>query len=142
MRLALCLCLALVLSACMKAPPPYTGGEVPVLQSIDTQVGQGAVAKSGDRVNVHYTGWIHEQSAADKHGSEFDSSLKRGKPFSFVLGAGQVIRGWDEGVAGMRIGGKRTLLIPPSEGYGDKGAGSAIPPNAALVFDVELVGIE
>jgi len=105
-------------------------------------VGQGAVATSGKRVSVHYTGWLYQQDAADKHGLKFDSSRDRNEPFSFVLGAGQVIRGWDDGVAGMRVGGKRTLLVPAADGYGGEGAGGVIPPNASLVFDVELLGVE
>ena len=110
------------------------------LKKIDTVQGSGAEAKSGP-VSVHYTGWLHDPSAADGHGKKFDSSVDRGQPFEFVLGAGQVIRGWDEGVAGMKVGGKRTLIIPPELGYGARGAGGAIPPNATLVFDVELVEV-
>ena len=110
------------------------------LKKIDTVQGSGAEAKSGP-VSVHYTGWLHDPSAADGHGKKFDSSVDRGPPFEFVLGAGQVIRGWDEGVAGMKVGGKRTLIIPPEMGYGARGAGGAIPPNATLVFDVELVEV-
>ena len=110
------------------------------LKKIDTVQGSGAEAKSGP-VSVHYTGWLHDLSAADGHGKKFDSSVDRGQPFEFVLGAGQVIRGWDEGVAGMKVGGKRTLIIPPEMGYGARGAGGAIPPNATLVFDVELVEV-
>ena len=110
------------------------------LKKIDTVQGSGAEAKSGP-VSVHYTGWLHNPSAADGHGKKFDSSVDRGQPFEFVLGAGQVIRGWDEGVAGMKVGGKRTLIIPPEMGYGARGAGGAIPPNATLVFDVELVEV-
>ncbi|MEP7068904.1 MAG: FKBP-type peptidyl-prolyl cis-trans isomerase [Usitatibacter sp.] len=110
------------------------------LKKIDTVQGSGAEAKSGP-VSVHYTGWLHDPSAADGHGKKFDSSVDRGQPFEFVLGGGQVIRGWDEGVAGMKVGGKRTLIIPPEMGYGTRGAGGAIPPNATLVFDVELVEV-
>lgn len=96
--------------------------------------GEGEAAKAGQRVVVHYTGWLTD-------GSKFDSSLDRNDPFSFALGAGQVIRGWDEGVQGMKIGGKRKLTIPPQLGYGARGAGGVIPPNATLVFEVELLGI-
>lgn len=101
--------------------------------------GKGAVAASGQRVQVHYTGWLNE---AGKKGKKFDSSLDRGKPFVFGLGEGQVIRGWDEGVAGMKVGEKRTLFIPAALGYGSRGAGAVIPPNADLIFDVELLDVE
>jgi len=110
------------------------------LKYVDEQVGSGAEAKSGKTVSVHYTGWLDE--GAGKKGKKFDSSLDRGQPFSFGLGAGMVIAGWDEGVAGMKIGGKRTLYIPSKLGYGARGAGGAIPPNADLIFDVELLGVK
>ena len=110
------------------------------LQKIDVLPGTGAEASSGP-VQVHYTGWLHDPSQSDGHGRKFDSSRDRGQPFGFHLGAGQVIRGWDEGVAGMKVGGKRTLVIPPEMGYGARGAGGVIPPNATLVFDVELVSV-
>lgn len=103
-------------------------------QIVDLRAGEGREAKSGDQVSVHYTGRLED-------GTEFDSSRKRGTPFSFPLGAGRVIRGWDYGVAGMKVGGQRKLTIPPEEGYGSQGAGGVIPPNATLVFDVELVKI-
>ncbi len=98
------------------------------------QEGDGAVATAGQRVSVHYTGWLTD-------GSKFDSSVDRGKPFEFPLGAGRVIQGWDQGVAGMKIGEKRRLTIPPEMGYGSTGAGGVIPPNATLVFEVELLGL-
>jgi FKBP-type peptidyl-prolyl cis-trans isomerase FkpA len=110
------------------------------LQKIDTVQGSGEEAKAGS-VRVHYTGWLHDTSKSDGKGRKFDSSVDRGTPFEFQLGAGQVIRGWDEGVAGMKVGGKRTLIIPPELGYGARGAGGVIPPNATLVFDVELVSV-
>jgi FKBP-type peptidyl-prolyl cis-trans isomerase FkpA len=110
------------------------------LQKIDVVQGSGEAATSGP-VKVHYTGWLHDPSQADGHGRKFDSSHDRGQPFAFHLGGGQVIRGWDEGVAGMKVGGKRTLIIPPEMGYGARGAGGVIPPNATLVFDVELVAV-
>jgi FKBP-type peptidyl-prolyl cis-trans isomerase FkpA len=111
------------------------------LQISDASVGSGAEAKSGQTVTVHYTGWLYDPKAADKHGKKFDSSKDHGEPFEFKLGAGMVIRGWDQGVAGMKVGGKRTLIIPSELGYGSRGAGGAIPPNATLVFDVELLNV-
>jgi FKBP-type peptidyl-prolyl cis-trans isomerase FkpA len=110
-------------------------------QKIDTALGNGAEAKAGSDVSVHYTGWLHDPSAADLKGKKFDSSVDRGQAFEFPLGGGRVIKGWDEGVAGMKVGGKRTLIIPAEMGYGARGAGGVIPPNATLVFDVELLGI-
>lgn len=107
------------------------------LQYEDTVVGSGAVAQPGRRVLVHYTGWLYVDG---KKGTKFDSSKDRNEPFDFNLGAGEVIRGWDEGVAGMKAGGKRTLVIPPALGYGARGAGRVIPPNATLLFEVELLG--
>lgn len=122
-----------------------TGGsgvsDITTLQITDVKEGTGAEATSGKLVSVHYTGWLYNANAADKHGAKFDSSRDRNQPFQFGLGAGQVIRGWDQGVAGMKIGGQRTLIIPPSLGYGSAGAGGVIPPNATLVFDVELLGV-
>jgi FKBP-type peptidyl-prolyl cis-trans isomerase len=111
------------------------------LIKVDEQVGSGAEAVSGKQVTVHYSGWLYDASKVDTKGKPFDSSRDRNEPFSFRLGAGQVIRGWDEGVAGMKIGGRRRLTIPAEMGYGARGAGGAIPPNATLVFDVELLGV-
>jgi len=108
------------------------------LQITDTKAGTGAEAKSGNTCIMHYTGWLY---ADGKKGTKFDSSLDRGQPFSFPLGAGRVIKGWDEGVAGMKVGGKRTLIIPASLGYGARGAGGVIPPNATLLFEVELLEV-
>ncbi len=105
-------------------------------------VGEGEEAVNGKTAVVHYTGWLYDPDAADKKGSKFDSSRDRGAPFKFPVGAGRVIRGWDQGVAGMRVGGRRLLIIPPDLGYGARGAGGVIPPNAVLVFDVELLGVE
>jgi FKBP-type peptidyl-prolyl cis-trans isomerase FkpA len=108
------------------------------LKKTDVKVGHGAEAKPG-KVKVHYTGWLYDPDKPDGRGTKFDSSVDRGSPFEFHLGAGQVIAGWDQGVAGMKVGGKRTLVIPPHLGYGARGAGGAIPPNATLLFDVELI---
>jgi FKBP-type peptidyl-prolyl cis-trans isomerase FkpA len=105
----------------------------------DKAAGSGAAAKAGDQVSVHYTGWLFY---GGERGKKFDSSKDRGDPFAFVLGAGQVIKGWDEGVQGMRVGGTRVLTIPPGLAYGARGAGGVIPPNATLIFEVELLAIE
>ena len=107
------------------------------LQYRDEVVGTGPEPKAGQKVSVHYTGWLDD---GGKPGKKFDSSRDRGTPFSFTLGAGQVIAGWDTGVATMKVGGKRTLIIPPDQGYGPRGAGGVIPPTATLIFDVELLG--
>lgn len=112
------------------------------LVKIDTVVGQGREAEPGFNVTVHYTGWLYDASKPDNKGEKFDSSVDRKEPFVFFLGGGQVIQGWDEGFAGMKVGGKRTLVIPPHMGYGEYGAGGVIPPNATLVFDVELLGVK
>ena len=121
---------------------PSATGAAPVttasgLKIEDLVVGKGATAESGKTVSVNYTGWLD-----DKDHTKFDSSYDRGQPFQFPLGQGQVIRGWDEGVAGMKVGGKRRLPIPPSLGYGERGAGGVIPPNATLIFEVELVDVK
>ena len=111
------------------------------LMTTDEQVGTGNEAVAGRQVTVHYTGWLYEETRPDKKGTKFDSSRDRNEPFAFRLGGGQVIRGWDEGVAGMKVGGRRTLTIPPGMGYGARVAGGVIPPNATLVFDVELLDV-
>jgi len=109
------------------------------LKIIDTKVGNGPAPKPGQTCMMHYTGWLYEN---DKKGAKFDSSLDRNQPFSFPIGQHQVIAGWDEGVATMKVGGKRTLIIPPELGYGSRGAGGVIPPNATLMFDVELLSVK
>jgi peptidylprolyl isomerase len=109
------------------------------LQITDSKVGTGASPKPGQICVMHYTGWLYENGAK---GKKFDSSLDRGQPFEFPIGQGRVIAGWDEGVATMKVGGKRTLIIPPALGYGARGAGGVIPPNATLIFDVELLGVK
>ena len=111
------------------------------LQYQDTTVGAGVTAQAGKRVSVHYTGWLFDPDAPKNKGTKFDSSRDRGQPFTFPLGAGRVIRGWDQGVEGMKIGGRRTLIIPADMGYGARGAGGVIPPNATLIFDVELLDV-
>ena len=145
---ALCL---VALNACQAEPSNVTEKNketTEMTQSItelvknDTDVGEGREAEIGFMVSVHYTGWLFDENAPDNKGDKFDSSVDRGQPFEFNLGAGQVIQGWDQGFAGMKIGGKRTLIIPPEMGYGARGAGGAIPPNATLIFDVELLDVK
>jgi FKBP-type peptidyl-prolyl cis-trans isomerase len=121
------------------APPPSAPAK---LDMTDLKTGNGPAIKAGQTAVVHYTGWLYSGTAPDKKGRKFDSSVDRNEPFRFPLGGGQVIPGWDQGVAGMQVGGKRRLVIPPDLAYGDGGAGGVIPPGATLVFDVELLGIE
>jgi peptidylprolyl isomerase len=109
------------------------------LKITDTQAGTGASPKTGQTCVMHYTGWLYQDG---KKGAKFDSSVDRGQPFEFPIGTGRVIKGWDEGVASMKVGGKRTLIIPPELGYGARGAGGVIPPNATLLFEVELLGVK
>ena len=127
---------------------PAPGEESTVAQSnitelikTDERAGTGNEAAAGRQVTVHYTGWLYDAAKPDHKGSKFDSSRDRNEPFAFRLGGGDVIRGWDEGVAGMKVGGRRTLTIPPGLGYGSRGAGGVIPPNATLIFDVELLDV-
>ena len=140
--------LAVLASAIIVAPAPINRSQAAAneviempngLKYTDTKVGDGAEATAGKKVSVHYTGWLYNNGTK---GAKFDSSLNRGQPFQFTLGAHQVIAGWDEGVAGMKVGGKRTLVIPPELGYGARGAGGVIPPNSTLMFDVELLGVQ
>jgi peptidylprolyl isomerase len=109
---------------------------------VDTKIGEGEEAHEGQHVTVHYTGWLFDKNAAENKGTKFDSSRDRDEPFEFPLGMGRVIQGWDMGVQGMKVGGQRTLVIPPEMGYGRRGAGGVIPPNATLVFEVELLAVE
>jgi FKBP-type peptidyl-prolyl cis-trans isomerase len=140
-----CVLALLVTAGCGSPTPPQAGAtsaaaapaEVTLadgLKYTDEQVGTGALAQPGKTAIVHYTGWL-------MNGTKFDSSLDRGQPFSFPVGGGQVIKGWDEGVAGMRVGGKRVLIVPPELGYGARGAGGVIPPNATLKFEVQLLDL-
>lgn len=133
---------AFSLAGCAKMPSPTvsTANQVSQLEQTDLVVGQGAEATNGARVTVHYTGWLYDAAAPDHKGKPFDSSRK-GQPFSFDVGEGQVIAGWDQGIVGMKVGGQRRLVIPAALGYGDRGAGGVIPPGATLLFDVELLGV-
>ena len=142
--------LTLLTSACKTdaVPAPVAAANVPAselsstasgLKFKDVKVGTGAQAAAGANVTVHYTGWL--QNPDGSVGTKFDSSRDSNQPFQFVLGAGNVIKGWDEGVQGMRVGGQRRLVIPAALGYGDRGAGGVIPPGATLLFDVELLGV-
>jgi peptidylprolyl isomerase len=136
---AICLALGAVWLA---DKPAQAAGEVTTpsgLGIIDVKPGTGPVPHAGQTVTVNYTGWLF---VGGKKGKKFDSSLDRGEPFSFTLGRGQVIKGWDEGLATMHVGGKRTLIIPPDLGYGASGAGGVIPPGATLIFDIELLGVQ
>ena len=127
------------------APTPTsskTDAKVTELKKIDVKLGNGDEATKGVAVVVHYTGWLYDPAAPENKGAKFDSSRDRKVPFGFFLGEGRVIRGWDEGVAGMKVGGQRTLVIPSSMAYGSRGAGGVIPPDAALIFDVELLEVK
>jgi FKBP-type peptidyl-prolyl cis-trans isomerase FkpA len=131
-----------VLSACNGKPNSAPTSAVSTMQSVDLKEGTGEGITAGKTAVVQYTGWLYEASAPDNKGKQFDSSRTQGQPFRFPLGTGQVIKGWDQGVVGMKIGGRRRLLIPAELAYGDSGAGGVIPPGAALVFDIDLVAIE
>ena len=149
-RASLALLSAIALGICLASLPltlgtasAQTAGKTMTttsgLQIIDTVVGTGASPKPGQTCVMHYTGWLYQNG---KKGNKFDSSVDRKEPFEFPIGLGRVIAGWDEGVATMKVGGKRTLIIPPELGYGARGAGGVIPPNATLMFDVELLGVK
>jgi peptidylprolyl isomerase len=141
-RFTLTAALALAATAAASPTLAQTGQTMTTpsgLQITDTKAGTGATPKTGQTCVMHYTGWLYENGAK---GKKFDSSVDRGEPFEFPIGAGRVIKGWDEGVATMKVGGKRTLVIPPSLGYGARGAGGVIPPNATLIFEVELLGVK
>jgi FKBP-type peptidyl-prolyl cis-trans isomerase len=147
-KIALCALIALTAACGEKPSAPAADAPLPPppavnkLEIVDLQPGAGAEIAAGQRAVVQYTGWLYEASAPDKKGKEFDSSKNAGQPFKFVIDAGQVIKGWDQGVVGMKVGGSRRLTIPPELGYGDAGAGGVIPPGATLVFDVDLIAIE
>ena len=139
LRRAIILVIAALISGCASGEGM---SNIKELIRKDDVTGSGHQAVAGRAVTVHYTGWLYKEDAADHKGRKFDSSRDRGEPFEFHLGAGEVIRGWDEGVAGMKVGGRRTLTIPPDMGYGAQGSPPVIPPNATLVFDVELLDVK
>lgn len=146
LSLALLLSAAFISTACSEQAatptPKMEKSNMSELIKNDVKLGAGAEAVAGQTVSVHYTGWLYDEAAADHKGTKFDSSRDRGQPFEFPLGGGRVIKGWDEGVAGMKVGGQRTLTIPSAMGYGARGAGNVIPANATLVFDVELLAVK
>ena len=142
-RAAIVAVAAAIFSSCAQDKDPMEGrSNITTLMKTDEVTGTGHEALPGRTVTVHYTGWLYNESKPDKKGSKFDSSRDRNDPFAFRLGRGQVIQGWDEGVAGMKVGGRRRLTIPPDYGYGAQGAGDDIPPNSTLVFDVELLDVK
>ena len=141
----LCGVCLVVASACGDSDSPSSPSNQPrgEFSQSDLVVGTGTVATTGRFLTVNYTGWLYDPAQAESKGRQFDSSLSPGRtPFQFTLGAGGVIRGWDQGVVGMRVGGRRRLIIPPELGYGAQGSGSTIPPNASLVFDIELLNVQ
>jgi FKBP-type peptidyl-prolyl cis-trans isomerase FkpA len=132
-----------LIAACGAKPGAVAPASGPSsMQSIELKAGSGAAVTAGQIAVVQYTGWLYEASAKDNKGKQFDSSRTGGQPFRFPVGTGQVIKGWDQGVAGMKVGESRRLIIPADLAYGDSGAGGVIPPGATLVFDIDLVGIE
>ena len=140
-QLSLALLIGLM-SACGGKPAAAPPSPVTSMQSVELKAGAGESIAPGKIAVVQYTGWLYEAGAKDNKGKQFDSSLTQGQPFRFPLGAGSVIKGWDQGVIGMKIGGSRRLIIPADLAYGDSGAGGVIPPGATLVFDIDLVAIE
>lgn len=133
---------SLLISQPLLAEEKNMDEKITALKIIDKKVGEGNEAKADSTVSVDYTGWLYDPAAPEKKGKKFDSSLDRGDPFGFVLGRGSVIRGWDEGIKGMKEDGQRTLIIPPDMAYGNRGAGGVIPPGATLIFDVELISVK
>jgi len=131
-----------LIAACSGKPGAAPAGGVSSMQSIEIKPGTGEAITAGKIAVVQYTGWLYEAAAKDNKGKQFDTSRTRGQPFRFPVGAGQVIKGWDQGVVGMKVGGSRRLIIPPDLAYGDSGAGGVIPPGATLVFDIDLVAVE
>ena len=131
-----------LMAACGAKPTPAPVGGVSSMQSVEIKAGTGEALTAGKIAVVQYTGWLYEASAKDNKGKQFDSSRTGGQPFRFAVGTGQVIKGWDQGVLDLKVGGSRRLIIPPELAYGDSGAGGVIPPGATLVFDIDLVAIE
>ncbi|HWK74171.1 MAG TPA: FKBP-type peptidyl-prolyl cis-trans isomerase [Povalibacter sp.] len=135
----------LALAACKPQTPPPAATDAPAITELvknDVAIGTGEPIVAGEIAVVHYTGWLYDPTAPDDQGRKFDSSRDRGQPFRFAVGAGSVIQGWDQGVVGMQVGGRRLLIVPSSLGYGPQGAGGVIPPNAPLLFDIELLAID
>lgn len=141
MRRSRLLTATMLLLTTVAALPASAADGLSQLTVIDRQIGTGAIARNDAQVELNYTGWLYDENAKDHHGAKVDSSYDHGQTISFTLGEGQVIPGWDRGIKGMRVGGKRTLLIPPKLGYGGRRVGNVVPPNASLVFDIELVSV-
>jgi FKBP-type peptidyl-prolyl cis-trans isomerase FkpA len=135
------ICLLLLTLACSSSPPPGQS-DINTLETVDAKVGDGAEATWGKEVLVHYTGWIYDQNRSENRGREFDSSRDRNDPLAFTIGKAEVIKGWEEGVNGMKVGGRRVLTIPPDLAYGKEGFGDLIPPNSTLIFDIELIEVK
>ena len=131
-----------LIAACSGKPSPTPASGVNSMQSVEIKPGTGEAITPGKIAVVQYTGWLYEAAAKDNKGKQFDSSLTQGRPFRFPVGTGQVIKGWDQGVVGMKVGESRRLIIPADLAYGDSGAGGVIPPGATLVFDIELIAVE